>query len=247
MKKILLLMLFTSQLLTAYAQWVVSDPTSFAQRLSLFAEELYEIMTDRKELISQTANTGEMLQKTKEAIEKLQKVSNYVQGAKISLDIIKEGVALSNQVNKLHTDFSQLTHLTDEEMANAVCFSAELGDHVADMVAEAKEMLSSRKDKGEMTDYERIQLLKDIQKELKTLRGLLTSVQKRFKDKNSLALMDDYMQAMTTEAIFFGMENAWDVSLADPSSIVDRVADKNKKSTKKSTTSTQSSTKSTKK
>jgi hypothetical protein len=153
-------------------------------------------------------------------------------------------VELSNQVNKLHTDFSQLTHLTDEEIANAVCFSAELGDHVADMVAEAKEMLSSRKDKGEMTDYERIQLLKDIQKELKTLRGLLTSVQKRFKDKNSLALMDDYMQAMTTEAIFFGMEKAWDVPMADPSSVVDRVADKNKKSTKKST---QSSSKSTKK
>ena len=44
MKKILLLILFTTQLLTAYAQFVVSDPTSFAQRLSLFAEELYKFI-----------------------------------------------------------------------------------------------------------------------------------------------------------------------------------------------------------
>lgn len=236
MKKILLLILFMPMLTTAHAQFVVSDPTSFSQRLSLFAEELYEIMTDRKELISQTANTGEMLQKTKEAIEKLQKVSNYVQGAKISLDIVKEGVNLSKQVSKLHTEFSKLTHLTDEEIANAICFSAELGDHVADKVSEAKEMLSSRKDKGEMTDYERIQLLKDIHAELKALRSLLTKVQNRFKAKNSLALMDDYMQAMTTEAIFFGMDQAWGTQMANPASVVDRVnktTSTSKKTTKK--------------
>ncbi len=235
MKKILLLILLTAVLAPSYAQVVVSDPTSFAQRLSLFAEELYEIMTDRQELISQTANTGEMLQKTKEAIEKLQKVSTYVQGAKISLDIVKEGVNLSKQVSKLNTEFSKLTHLTDEEIANAVCFSAELGDHVAEMVNEAKEMLNSRKDKGEMTDYERLQLLKDIQTELKTLRGLLSKVEKRFKDKNSVALMDDYMRAMTCEALFFGMGEAWDTPLSDPFSAVDRVTKKNskKKTTKR--------------
>ncbi len=237
MKKILLLILFFTMLAPVHAQFVVSDPTSIAQRLSLFAEELYEIMTDRQELISQTANTGEMLQKTKEAIEKLQKVSNYVQGAKISLDIVKEGVNLSKQVNKLHTEFCKLTYLTDQEIANAICFSAELGDHIAEMVGEANEMLNSRRDKGEMTDYERIQLLKDIQLELKTLRGLLSQVEKRFKDKNSMALMDDYMQAMTTEAIFFGMDQAWDTHMADPASVVDRVTDKNKKkSSSKSTT-----------
>ncbi|MBO7160057.1 MAG: hypothetical protein J6V62_01285 [Paludibacteraceae bacterium] len=241
MKKILLLILFSTMLVPAHAQFVVSDPTSFSQRLSLFAEELYEIMIDRQELISQTANTGEMLQKTKEAIEKLQKVSNYVQGAKISLDIVKEGVNLSKQVNKLHTEFSKLTYLTDQEIANAICFSAELGDHVAEMVNEANEMLTSRKDKGEMTDYERIQLLKDIKTELKTLRSLLSKVEKRFKDKNSLALMDDYMQAMTTEAIFFGMDQAWGTHMADPASVVDRVTDKNKKEKKSS--STKSSTK----
>jgi hypothetical protein len=237
MKKILLLILFFTMLAPVHAQFVVSDPTSIAQRLSLFAEELYEIMTDRQELISQTANTGEMLQKTKEAIEKLQKVSNYVQGAKISLDIVKEGVNLSKQVNKLHTEFSKLTYLTDQEIANAICFSAELGDHIAEMVGEANEMLNSRRDKGEMTDYERIQLLKDIQLELKTLRGLLSQVEKRFKDKNSMALMDDYMQAMTTEAIFFGMDQVWDTHMADPASVVDRITDKNKKkSSSKSTT-----------
>lgn len=241
MKKILLLILFMLSLPAVHAQFVVSDPTSFTQRLSLFAEELYEIMTDRKELMSQTANTGQMLKNTKEALEKLQRVSQYVQGAKISLDILKEGVNLSKQVSKLHTDFSQLSHLTDEEMANAVCFSAELGDHIAEMIDEAKEMLNSRKNKGEMTDYERIQLLKDIHAELKTLRGLLTKVQKRFKDKNSMALMDDYMRAMTCEAIFFGMEKAWDVTLADPSSVVDRVTEKNKKKTKKSTSKSTSS------
>jgi benzoyl-CoA reductase/2-hydroxyglutaryl-CoA dehydratase subunit BcrC/BadD/HgdB len=243
MKKILLLFLFTTLLSTAHAQFVVSDPTSFAQRLSLFAEELYEIMTDRKELISQTANTGQMLQQAKDAIKKLQKVSSYVQGAKISLDIVKEGINLSNQVSKLSSNLSKLTYLTDEEIANAICFSAELGDHIAEMVGEAKEMLSSSNDKGEMTDYERIQLLKDIQKELKTLRSLLSQVEKRFKDKNSIELVDNYMQAMTAEAIFFGMEKAWDVPLADPSSVVDRVTDKNKKAT----TSTTSSSKSTKK
>lgn len=242
MKKILFLILFATMLDPVHAQFVVSDPASITQRLSLFAEELYEIMTDRKELISQTANTGEMLQKTKEAIEKLQKVSNYVQGAKISLDIVSEGFALSKQVTKLQSDFSKLTHLTNEEIANAICFSAELGDHIAEMVSEAKEMLNSRKDKGEMTDYERIQLLKDIKSELKTLRSLLSKVQKRFKEKNAIALVDDYMRAMTCEVLFYGMGEAWDVKLGDAASVVDRV---NKKNTKSTSTTQSTSTKST--
>lgn len=232
MKKCYLFFFFLLLTKPLFAQFVVSDPASISQRIALFMEELGEKLIDRNELVAQTFNTTEMLKQAQEGLQKLQKVSAYVQGAKISYEIIDEGVKLANQVQDIQQNMSKLTHLTDEEIANALCFSAELGDYIADKVEEANEMLTGKKNTGEMSDYERIQLLKSIKKELKSLRSILSDVQKRFKNKNSYALFEDYTRSLTCEMIFFGFDKKYGLQTSQVESVVKDVQKANKEKEK---------------
>ena len=122
---------------------------------------------------------------------------------------------------------------SDEEIANALCFSAELRDYIADKVEEANEMLTGKKNTGEMSDYERIQLLKSIKKELKSLRSILSDVQKRFKNKNSYALFEDYTRSLTCEMIFFGFDKKYGLQTSQVESVVKDVQKANKEKAKK--------------
>ncbi len=232
MKKFYLILLLMALSGKLFAQFVVSDPTAITQRITLFLNEMNEKLLDRNEMVTQTFNTTQMLKQAQEGIQKLQKVSAYVQGAKISYEIIDEGVKLAKQVQDIQQNVSRLTHLTDEEISNAICFSAELGDYIADKVEEANEMLSSKKDLGEMSDYERIQLLKSIKSELVKLRGILTDVQKRFKNKNAYALCEDYLRSLTCEMIFFAYDQKYGLHTSQVGSVVKEVQKARKKQTK---------------
>ena len=53
-----------------YAQWLVTDPSSITQRLTLFLEELSEAMQERYTMEKQTDNTSELVKQNDESLKK---------------------------------------------------------------------------------------------------------------------------------------------------------------------------------
>ncbi len=237
MKRTILITLVLMSSLALHAQFVISDPASVTQRATIWFQEFAEMLKTFNETAQQTYNTGEMLEQSKRALEKLQKVSDFVQSSSLSIDIVNEGMQMAQQIQQINEHFGQLKSLTEQEIANALCFSIEIGEQVSEKVEEAKTMLGKKGNNGEMSDYERIQLLQKIKKDIKDIRAMLTKVQKRFKDKSSTALLDSYLRTMTNDVIFYGLAEQYAVDY-DPGSVVKRVEKAKKKSTTQSTSTT---------
>ena len=74
-------------------------------------------------------------------------------------------------------------------------------------VNESKKMSDSETKSGEMTDYERLQILNDIKSEIVKVKKSLTNVESRFKSKNSYELFSQQARAYTREALFMAFES----------------------------------------
>ena len=218
-----------------YAQWMVTDPASISQRLTLFLEELAEAMQERYSIDKQTDNTSELVEQNKESLKKLQKISNFIKSALVVKEIAEEGNNVVKKVKNINDNFSKLDRLTKEEVYNVLSFAVDLGEQVYEKVQESKKNSSSTLTKsGEMTDYERLEILYEIKDEIVKIKKSLTSVESRFKSKNSYEVFSKQARSYTREALFMAFESKNDTEGLKKSS---------SKSSSKTTTKTTKSTK----
>lgn len=236
------------------AQLPVTDMASISSELATFGIDVAEQLLHSDKL-------GEYVALTQEALEKLQEVSNYVQQAKISLEIIQEGHKLAQQIKTIQTEVSQLSSLTDEEMANAICFAAELGEKIAQKIEQITETVGEGSSGGnktaEMSDYERLQLLQNIKQEIQQLQDMLAKVQKRFQAKDAKQQLQNYLTDATSYAILYGVVGGEETftpqayanarSQMEKSTQSKSSSQTNKSSTSKSSTKSTKTTKSTSK
>lgn len=217
------------------AQLPVTDLASIYQNVANFATDAYE-------QYKHTESLAKYIMLSEEALEKLQNVSNYVQQAKVSVEIIQEGVQLAKQVKNIQDEICGLQSLTDEEISNALCLSVELGEMIAEKIDQASEMAGKKVNKqgGELSDYERLQLLQNIKKEIKDLQEMLAKVQKRFQAKDAKEQVQQYTNDMVTCAILYGVSGG---ETALTLTELNKTREEMKKSTsKKSSTSSKTST-----
>ena len=190
-----------------YAQVPVTDLGSITQRVSLFLEELAEAMQERYSIEKQTDNTSELVQQNKESLAKLKKISNFIKSALVVKEIAEESNAVMQKVRNINQQFSELDELTSEEVYNVLNFTVYLGEHVSEKLKESKKMSSSSmSSSGEMTDYERLQILNNIKDEIVKIKKNLSDVESRFKSKNSYEEFSKQARAYTREALFMAFE-----------------------------------------
>ncbi len=217
-----------------YAQWLVTDPSSITQRLTLFMEELAEAMEERYSIEKQTDNTSKLVEQNKESLKKLQKISNFIKSALVVKEIAEESNIVIKKVKSINDNYSKLDRLTKEEVYNALSFSADLGEQVYNKVNESKKTSSSTITKsGEMTDYERLEILYEIKDEIVKIKKSLTSVESRFKSKNSYEVFSKQARSYTREALFMAFESQNDTKGIKKEGKTPKK--KSEKSTKKST------------
>jgi hypothetical protein len=219
-----------------YAQWVVTDPGSVSQRMTLFLEELSEAMQERYSIEKQTDNTFELLKQNKETLSKLQNISNYVKTALVVKEIAEESNNVINKVKNISDKFSKLDRLTQEEIYNFLNFSVAFNEQVYDKFQESKKMSSTNTSSGEMTDYERLQILENIKDEIVKIKKNLSSVESRFKKKNSYEEFSKQARVYTREALFMAFENKYDTEgiKKEKKSSKNSAKESNKKSSTKS-------------
>lgn len=225
-----------------YAQWLVTDPSSITQRLTLFLEELSEAMQERYTMEKQTDNTSELVKQNDESLKKLQKISNYIKTALVIKEIAEESNNVMKKVKNINEQFSKLDRLTKEEYYNLLNFTVDLGEQAFDKVKESKKMSNSTQNNGEMTDYERLQILNGIKDEIVKLKKNLSDVEARFKSKNSYEEFSKQARAYTREALFMAFE-----SKNDTKGIKKTSSTSSKKTSTKKTSTKATGTKSTKK
>lgn len=190
-----------------YAQLVVADPASVSQRMTLFLEELSEAMQERYTLEKQTDNTSELVEQNKKSLQKLQNISNFIKSALVVKEIAEESNNVIKKVKNINDKFSKLDKLTNEEIYNVLNFTVALGENVYDKVNESKKISSrSISSSGEMTDYERLQILNNIKDEIVKIKKNLSDVENRFKKKNSYEEFSKQARAYTREALFMAFE-----------------------------------------
>lgn len=190
-----------------YAQLVVADPASVSQRMTLFLEELSEAMQERYTLEKQTDNTSELVEQNKKSLQKLQNISNFIKSALVVKEIAEESNNIIKKVKNINDKFSKLDKLTNEEIYNVLNFTVALGENVYDKVNESKKISSrSISSSGEMTDYERFQILNNIKDEIVKIKKNLSDVENRFKKKNSYEEFSKQARAYTREALFMAFE-----------------------------------------
>jgi hypothetical protein len=190
-----------------YAQIPVTDLSSISQRVTLFLEELSEAMQERYSIEKQTDNTSELVRQNDESLRKLQKISNFIKSALVVKEIAEESNAVMQKVKNLNKQFSKLDELTSEEVYNVLNFTVDLGEQVNEKLKESKKMSSSTmSSSGEMTDYERLQILTNIRDEIVKIKKNLTAVENRFKKKNSYEEFTKQARAYTREALFMAFE-----------------------------------------
>jgi hypothetical protein len=190
-----------------YAQFMVTDPASITQRLTLFLEELAEAMQERYSIEQQTDNTSELVEQNKETLKKLQKISNFIKSALVVKEIAEESNAVVQKVKNINEKFTELDELTKEEVYNVLNFTVDLGEQVSEKLKESKKMSSSTtSSSGEMTDYERLQILNNIKDEIVKVKKKLSDVESRFKKKNSYEVFSKQARAYTREALFMAFE-----------------------------------------
>lgn len=241
---VLILIVASCTPMPMYAQWMVTDPASISQRLTLFLEELSESIQERYTMEQQTDNTSELVEQNKESLKKLQKISNFIKSALVVKEIAEEGNNVIKKVKSINDNFSKLERLTKEEVYNALSFSVDLGEQVYEKVKESKKNSSSTATKsGEMTDYERLEILNQIKEEIVKLKKNLASVESRFKNKNSYEVFSKQARSYTREALFMAFESKNDTKGIKKEQ---KTSKSTSKSTKKTTTSSTKTTKSTK-
>ena len=204
---VLIFLLVSCTPMPMYAQFVVTDPGSISQRLTLFLEELSEAMQERYTLEKQVGNTTELLEQSKESLRKLQRISNYIKSALVVKEIADEGNNVLKKVKNINDKFSKLDRLTSEEVYNVLNFTVDIGERVYEKVNESKKTSSPEKNSAEMTDYERLQILNSIKDEIIKTKKSLTSVESRFKSKNSYELLSKQARSYNREALFMAFEN----------------------------------------
>ena len=223
-----------------YAQWLVTDPSSITQRLTLFLEELSEAMQERYTMEKQTDNTSELVKQNDESVKKLQKISNYIKTALVVKEIAEESNNVMKKVKNINEQFSKLDRLTKEEYYNILNFTVDLGEQAFDKVKESKKMSNNTQNNGEMTDYERLQILNGIKDEIVKLKKNLSDIEARFKSKNSYEEFSKQARAYTREALFMAFEATNDTEA------IKKTASTSSKSSSKSTSKTSSKKTSTK-
>lgn len=191
----------------AGAQTTVVDPTSITQRLALFLEEMEEAVQQRFTLLEQAENMRQHLALVQDTKKRLQEVSSFVQSSAYAVDIVNYGTDIAGKIKRFKQEIADLKQLTDEEKYNIVLNMLQLADYAADKVQEGISLAKSHETDGEFSDFERLQLLKDIRRELDDLDSQLDEVLSTTLSANAYKEISNGLKDIALRAWMFDFEN----------------------------------------
>lgn len=158
---------------------VTTDPTSMAQRLTLFLEQMDESLVQGAKLSAQIETAEKTLQLARESKEKLQKVSQFIKTASVVVQITESGARLIGKVDDYRQLLSKSDFFSEEEKYTLLDQIVTLGNVAADKVKEGLALTKDNCSDGEFNDYERLQLLSQIRNEVESVEDGIDKLYQR--------------------------------------------------------------------
>lgn len=169
MKKIIMTVSIICSFTVANAQMVVVDQTSFLQRMTLFLQEMEETVGQSLDLTDQTSTARATLELSQEAADRLKRVSEFVKSSADVLEISRSGVRISQKIIDYKDRIMQLENVSDEEKYWILELAMDIAEKAAEQATEGLKLAKQGATDGEFTDYERLQIIKDIKRNVLSL------------------------------------------------------------------------------
>ena len=168
MKKMLLTGLFAIAMLASpklSAQWVVTDPTNFAQSIINTTQQIVQTSSTAKNMLNNFREVEKLYNQGKEYYDALKKVNNLVKDARK----VQETVLLVGDISKMYvTNFKKMSqdpNFSSQELsAIANCYSKLLGES-SKLLKDLQQIVNSSS--LSMNDKERMDIIDKVHKEVK--------------------------------------------------------------------------------
>ena len=155
-------------LLVVYAmpQAVVTDPTSMAQRIALFLEEMEETISQSLDLAENSENTYKLLNLSKETAESLVKVSNFIKSSRQLVEITEAEMRIAEKLRDYSAKIKGINSMSNTEKINVINSMVNLGAEAMKRIKGAVDMAKSGASDAKLSDYERLQILSQVENEV---------------------------------------------------------------------------------
>lgn len=200
--------LFISMLLIvsdAIPQAVVTDPSSMAQRIALFLEDMEEVISQGLDIAENAENTRKLFQVTEETINDLKKVSSFIQTSRQFVEITDAEIRIAGKIEKYSERIRQMSTLSKGEKINIIASLINLGSAAVERVKNGIDIVKNSSNDAKLSDFERLQILSSLEDEILALENAIDETYERSMSDEAMDGILSTIEGMSKRAIMFDL------------------------------------------
>lgn len=200
--------LFISLLLIAIdaiPQAVVTDPSSMAQRIALFLEEMEETVSQSLDIAENSENTRRLFQMTEESINDLKRVSSFIKMSRQFVEITDAEIRIAGKLEKYSERIRQMSTLSKDEKINIIASMINLGSAAVERVKNGIDIVKNSSNDAKLSDFERLQILTTLEDEILALENAIDETYERSMSEEAMDGILSTIEGMSKRAIMFDL------------------------------------------
>ena len=203
MKRIFTTLVLFATALELWSQAVVTDPTSMAQRIALFLEEMEETVSQSMDLADNSENTLKLLRISKETAESLVKVSNYIKTSRQIVEIAEAEIRIAEKLKDYSAKIKEMESATLTEKLNMINSMVNLGSEAMKRIKSAMDMVKNGSSDAKLSDYERLQILTQVESEVLAIENAIDSSYEKCLTSESIEDIKSTLENLCFSAMMF--------------------------------------------
>lgn len=203
MKRIFTTLVLFATALGLWSQAVVTDPTSMAQRIALFLEEMEETVSQSMDLADNSENTLKLLRISKETAESLVKVSNYIKTSRQIVEIAEAEIRIAEKLKDYSAKIKEMESATLTEKLNMINSMVNLGSEAMKRIKSAMDMVKNGSSDAKLSDYERLQILTQVESEVLAIENAIDSSYEKCQTSESIEDIKSTLENLCFSAMMF--------------------------------------------
>ncbi|MBQ6766501.1 MAG: hypothetical protein IJP50_05805 [Paludibacteraceae bacterium] len=203
MKRIFTTLVLFATAMGLWSQAVVTDPTSMAQRIALFLEEMEETVSQSMDLADNSENTLKLLRISKETAESLVKVSNYIKTSRQIVEIAEAEIRIAEKLKDYSAKIKEMESATLTEKLNMINSMVNLGSEAMKRIKSAMDMVKNGSSDAKLSDYERLQILTQVESEVLAIENAIDSSYEKCLTSESIEDIKSTLENLCFSAMMF--------------------------------------------
>ncbi len=189
----------------AIPQAVVTDPTSMAQRIALFLEEMEETISQSLDIAESSENTWKLFQVTEESINNLKKVSSFIKMSRQFVEITDAEIRIAGKLEKYSERIRQMSTLSKDEKINIIASMINLGSAAVERIKNGIDIVKNNSSDAKLSDFERLQILSSLEDEILALENAIDETYETSMSDESMDGILSTISGMSKRAIMFDL------------------------------------------